>query len=77
LSEYSGTCIDIRADNSLISACAVNRPAGRRTPGTHTDQRRAAENPILTVQDGAVGERGSGVGRLHAGRYADALRAAP
>jgi hypothetical protein len=29
------------------------------------------------VQGGAAGKRGSGVGRLYAGRHADALRAAP
>jgi hypothetical protein len=41
-------------------------------PASTPGERRAAGNPIRTVQGGAAGERGSGVGRLRAGRHVGA-----
>jgi hypothetical protein len=53
----------MRARNALISACAVNQPGGN----VHLSE-RVAENSVCAAQGGAVGERGSSVRRLRAGR---------
>jgi hypothetical protein len=64
--EYSTSCIDMRADELLISACAVNRAAGRRKPGVYSGP--GGQREIRSAaQGGAVDERGSSVRQLRAG----------
>ena len=60
---HTGQCISMRGRHALISACAVNRPAGPRVPGTHTrPETCGGKSDPLRCRGGAADERGSGVG---------------
>jgi hypothetical protein len=67
--EHTKRRICIRVGYALISATAVNQPAGRRKSGTRSGPAAGGGCSIRTVQGGTVTERGGSVERLWVGRH--------